>query len=219
MSIILSPSILSADFSRLGEEIKTVEKAGVDWIHIDVIDGHFAPNITMGPFIVETCKRITGLPLDVHLMIENADKYVEVFAKSGASCLSVHLEGNPNIYRTLQIVRSLGVKTGIVLNPGTPVESASAILHLVDYVLMMSVNPGYSGQSFQPEVFDRVRRMRALLDLTNPQAAIEVDGGVSVDNIKRLCEAGASIFVAATAIFKYPQGAAEGVRALRQAAG
>lgn len=219
MSIILSPSILSADFSRLGEEIRTVEKAGVDWIHIDVIDGHFAPNITMGPFIVETCKRITGLPLDVHLMIENADKYVEVFAKSGASCLSVHLEGNPNIYRTLQIVRSLGVKTGIVLNPGTPVESASAILHLVDYVLMMSVNPGYSGQSFQPEVFDRVRRMRALLDLTNPQAAIEVDGGVSVDNINRLCEAGASIFVAATAIFKYPQGAAEGVRALRQAAG
>lgn len=219
MSIILSPSILSADFSRLGEEIKTVEKAGVDWIHIDVIDGHFAPNITMGPFIVETCKRITGLPLDVHLMIENADRYVEAFAKTGAGCLSVHLEGNPNIYRTLQIVRSLGVRTGIVLNPGTPVESASAILHLVDYVLMMSVNPGYSGQSFQPEVFDRVRRMRALLDLINPQAAIEVDGGVSVDNIKGLCEAGASIFVAATAIFKHPQGAAEGVRALRQAAG
>jgi ribulose-phosphate 3-epimerase len=134
MAVLLSPSILSADFSRLGEEIRSVEKAGVDWIHIDVMDGHFAPNLTMGPFIVETCKRITNLPLDVHLMIDNPDVFVETFAKAGAGSISVHLEGNPNISRTLQLVRSLGVKTGIVLNPGTPVDAASAVLHLVDAI-------------------------------------------------------------------------------------
>lgn len=217
MSVILSPSILSADFSRLGEEIRTVEKAGVDWIHIDVMDGHFVPNMTMGPFIVETCKRITSLPLDVHLMIDNADKFVKIFARAGAGCLSVHLEGNPNIHRTLQVVRSLGVKTGLVLNPGTPVEASSAVVHLVDYVLLMSVNPGYSGQSFQPETVKRVKQMRSLLDSINPNASIEVDGGVTADNIKELNEAGADIFVAATSIFKHPLGAMEGVRALRKA--
>jgi ribulose-phosphate 3-epimerase len=219
MAVLLSPSILSADFSRLGEEIRAVEIAGVDWIHIDVIDGHFAPNLTMGPFIVETCKRITKLPLDVHLMIDNADKFIEVFANAGAGCISVHLEGNPNIFRTLQAVRGLGVKTGLVLNPGTPVASAEPLLHLVDYVLLMSVNPGYSGQKFQPVTFNRVRQMRALLDAINPNAAIEVDGGVTAENIKQLNEAGASIFVAATAIFKHPGGPGEGVRALRQAVG
>lgn len=217
MSVILSPSILSADFSRLGEEIRTVEKAGVDWIHIDVMDGHFVPNMTMGPFIVETCKRITSLPLDVHLMIDNADKFVKIFARAGAGCLSVHLEGNPNIHRTLQVVRSLGVKTGLVLNPGTPVEASSAVVHLVDYVLLMSVNPGYSGQSFLPETVKRVKQMRSLLDSINPNASIEVDGGVTADNIKELNEAGADIFVAATSIFKHPLGAMEGVRALRKA--
>jgi ribulose-phosphate 3-epimerase len=219
MAVLLSPSILSADFSRLGEEIRAVEKAGVDWIHIDVIDGHFAPNLTMGPFIVETCKRITNLPLDVHLMIDNPDIFVETFAKAGASSISVHLEGNPNISRTLQIVRGLGVKTGLVLNPGTPVDAASAVLHLVDYVLIMSVNPGYSGQTFQPETVQRVKQMRQLLDSINPRAAIEVDGGVTGDNIKSLTEAGATIFVAATAIFKYPGGPGEGVRSLRKAIG
>lgn len=217
MAVLLSPSILSADFSRLGDEIRAVEKAGVDWIHVDVIDGHFAPNLTMGPFIVETCKRVTNLPLDVHLMIDNPDQFVETFAKAGAGCISVHLEGNPNIFRTLQEVRSLGVKTGLVLNPGTPVDASEAVLHLVDYVLMMSVNPGYSGQIFQPVTFERVKQMRALLDKINPAAAIEVDGGVTAENIKSLHEAGATIFVAATAIFKYPGGPGEGVRALRDA--
>ncbi len=217
MAVLLSPSILSADFSRLGDEIRAVEKAGVDWIHVDVIDGHFAPNLTMGPFIVETCKRVTNLPLDVHLMIDNPDQFVETFAKAGAGCISVHLEGNPNIFRTLQEVRTLGVKTGLVLNPGTPVAASEAVLHLVDYVLMMSVNPGYSGQTFQPVTFERVKQMRALLDKINPAAAIEVDGGVTAENIKSLHEAGATIFVAATAIFKYPGGPGEGVRALRDA--
>ena len=217
MAVLLSPSILSADFSRLGKEISAVEKAGVDWIHVDVIDGHFAPNLTMGPFIVETSKRITNLPLDVHLMIDNPDQFVETFAKAGAGCISVHLEGNPNISRTLQEVRSLGVRTGLVLNPGTPVASAEAVLHLVDYVLLMSVNPGYSGQTFQPITFERVSQMRALLDKLNPGAAIEVDGGVTAENIKPLHEAGATIFVAATAIFKHPGGPGEGVRALREA--
>ncbi len=217
MSIILSPSILSADFSRLGEEVRTVENAGVEWIHIDVMDGHFVPNITMGPFIVETCRQITRLPLDVHLMIDNADKFVEVFAKAGAGCISVHIEGNPNIHRTLQVVRSLGVKTGLVLNPGTPVEVSSAVLHMVDYVLLMSVNPGYSGQIFLPETVNRVKQMRGLLDSINPDAAIQIDGGVTAENIKQLHQAGATIFVAATSIFKFPQGAVEGVRALRNA--
>jgi len=215
--IILSASILSADFANLGEEIKTVENGGIDWIHVDVMDGHFAPNLTMGPFIVETCKRITRLPIDVHLMIDNADKFVETFAKAGASCLSVHLEGNPNIHRTLQVVRGLKVKTGLVLNPGTPVQSAAAVLHLVDFVLILCVNPGFSGQSFQPETFHRVMQMRRLLDEINPQAAIQVDGGVSGDNIKQLNEAGASIFVAATSIFKFPKGPIEGIRHMREA--
>ena len=134
MAVLLSPSILSADFSRLGDEIRTVEKAGVDWIHIDIIDGHFAPNLTMGPFIVETCKRITRLPLDVHLMIDNADKFIETFARSGAGSISVHLEGNANIFRTLQEVRRLGVKTGLVLNPGTPVEASSSVLQLMQII-------------------------------------------------------------------------------------
>jgi len=217
MAVLLSPSILSADFSRLGDEIRAVEKAGVDWIHIDVIDGHFAPNLTMGPFIVETCKGITNLPLDVHLMIDNADRFVNVFANAGAGCISVHLEGNPNIFRTLQEVRSLNVKTGLVLNPGTPIAASEAVLHLVDYVLLMSVNPGYSGQKFQPVTFERVKQMRALLDKINPTAAIEVDGGITAENIKPLHEAGATIFVAATAVFKHPGGPEEGVRALRNA--
>lgn len=217
MTIILSSSILSADFSRLGEEIRKVENAGVDWIHIDVIDGHFAPNITMGPFVVETCKRITRLPLDVHLMIDNAEKFIEPFARAGGDCISVHIEGNPNIHRTLQSLNGLGVKTGLVLNPGTPVQSASAVVHLVDYVLLMSVNPGYSGQEFQPETYKRVKEMRALLDAINPQAKIQVDGGVTAGNIKELNQAGATIFVAATSIFKYPQGSEKGVQALREA--
>lgn len=217
MAVLLSPSILSADFSRLGDEIRTVEKAGVDWIHIDVIDGHFAPNLTMGPFIVETCKRITNLPLDVHLMIDNPDLFVERFVEAGAACISVHLEGNPNIFRTLQVVRGLGVKTGLVLNPGTPVDAASSVAHLVDHVLLMSVNPGYSGQTFLPETFTRIRQMRKLLDALNPKAAIQIDGGVTAENIKELNEAGATIFVAATSIFKFPGGSAEGVRALRKA--
>jgi len=215
--IILSASILSADFSRLGDEIKTVENGGIDWIHIDVMDGHFAPNLTMGPFIVETCKRITRLPLDVHLMIDNADRFVEPFARAGANCISVHLESNPNIHRTLQFVRSLKVKTGLVLTPGTPIEASSAVLSLVDFVLLMSVNPGFSGQSFQTETFERVKRLQKLLDTINPQAAIQIDGGVSADNIKQLHEAGASIFVAATSIFKHPKGASEGIRFLREA--
>jgi ribulose-phosphate 3-epimerase len=215
--IIISASIFSADFSRLGDEIKNVENGGVNWIHIDVMDGHFVPNITMGPFIVETCKRITHLPLDVHLMIDNADKFVEPFVKAGASSISVHLEGNSNIHRTLQVVRNLKVKTGLVMNPGTPVEASSDVLHLVDYVLLMSVNPGFSGQSFQEETFGRVKRLRKLLDLVNPQAAIQIDGGVTADNIKRLNEAGASIFVAATSIFKHPKGPTEGIRFLREA--
>jgi ribulose-phosphate 3-epimerase len=214
---IISASILSADFTRLGDEIKTVEEAGADWIHVDVMDGHFVPNITMGPFVLENIKRVTSMPLDVHLMIENPDKFVEIFANAGANSISVHLEGNSNIHRTLQVLNNLNVKTGLVINPGTPVEASSELLHMLDYVLLMSVNPGFSGQIFQPQTFERVRKLRKMLDEINPEAGIEIDGGVSSENIQKLQLAGANIFIAATSIFKHPKGARAGVQELREA--
>ena len=212
---VLSSSILSADFSRLGEEIATVESAGVDWIHVDVMDGHFVPNITMGPFIVETCRRITKLPLDVHLMIENPERYIEAFAKAGASGLTVHVETCPDIRSTLKKIKSLGCKAGAVLNPETPVGAVQPALMEADLILVMSVHPGYSGQSFMPESIPRVSEIRKKLDALRSSAWLEVDGGIDVETLPEMKEAGATAFVAATAIFKNPRGPAEGVRALR----
>ena len=212
---VLSSSILSADFARLGEEIATVESAGIDWIHVDVMDGHFVPNITMGPFIVATCRRITKLPLDVHLMIEKPERYIEAFAKAGATGLTVHVETCPDLLGTLKQIKSLGCRAGAVLNPETPVGAIQPALPEADLILVMSVHPGYSGQSFIPESIPRVSEIRKKLDALRSSAWLEVDGGIDVETLPKMKEAGATAFVAATAIFKHPQGPAAGVRALR----
>ncbi|HEY3476058.1 MAG TPA: ribulose-phosphate 3-epimerase [Anaerolineales bacterium] len=211
---VLAPSILSADFARLGEEIAAVEAAGADWIHVDVMDGHFAPNITMGPFIVETCRRVTQLPLDVHLMIEKPERYLEAFAKAGASGLTVHVETCPDIVRTLRQIKSLGCKAGAVLNPETPVSMIQPALKEADLILVMSVHPGYSGQAFMPETISKVSEIRIKLDALRSSAWLEVDGGIDLDTLPKMKEAGATAFVAATAVFKHAEGPAAGVRSL-----
>jgi ribulose-phosphate 3-epimerase len=212
---VLSSSILSADFARLGEEIATVEAAGVDWIHVDVMDGHFVPNITMGPFIVATCRRITKLPLDVHLMIETPERYIEAFAKAGATGLTVHIETCPDIIGTLKQIKSFGCRAGAVLNPETSVGAIQPALPEADLILVMSVHPGYSGQSFIPESIFKVSQIRKKLDALRSSAWLEVDGGIDVETLPKMKEAGATAFVAATAIFKNPQGPAAGVKMLR----
>jgi ribulose-phosphate 3-epimerase len=212
---ILSPSILSADFARLGEEIAAVESASADWIHVDVMDGHFVPNITMGPFIVATCRRITKLPLDVHLMIEKPERYLEAFAKAGASGLTVHVETCPDIVGTLRQIKSLGCTAGAVLNPETPVGAIQPALMEADLILVMSVHPGYSGQSFIPETMDKVSEIRKKLDALRSSAWLEVDGGIDMETLPKMKEAGATAFVAATAVFKHPEGVAKGVERLR----
>ncbi|MDL1911204.1 ribulose-phosphate 3-epimerase [Chloroflexi bacterium CFX6] len=212
---IIAPSILSADFTRLGEEIRACETAGADWIHVDVMDGRFVPNITMGPFIVEACRRITGLPLDVHLMIEKPELHLEAFAKAGATGLTVHVETCPHLHRTLQYIKSLGCRAGVVLNPGTPVGALEAVLGEADLVLVMSVNPGFSGQAFIPGSTARVAEVRRRLDALGSAAWLEVDGGVTAENAGKLKEAGATALVAATAVFKHPQGIEAGIKALR----
>ena len=212
---IISPSILSADFSRLGEQIATVEAAGADWIHVDVMDGHFVPNITMGPFIVETCRRITKLPLDVHLMIENPERYIEAFAKAGAGNLTVHVETCPDIVGTLKKIKALGCKAGAVLNPETPVGAIQPALMEADLILVMSVHPGYSGQHFMPEAVAKVSEIRKKLDALRSSAWLEVDGGIDMETLPTMKEAGATAYVAATAIFKNPQGPTAGLQSLR----
>jgi ribulose-phosphate 3-epimerase len=212
---VISASILSADFSRLGEEIATVEAAGGDWIHVDVMDGHFVPNITMGPFIVEACRRITKLPLDVHLMIEKPERYLEAFAKAGASGLTVHVETCPDLSGTLKQIKALGCRAGVVLNPATPVGAIQSVLPEADLVLVLSVNPGYSGQEFMPETIAKVSEIRKKLDALRSSAWLEVDGGIDVETLPEMKAAGATAFVAATAIFKHPQGAKAGVESLR----
>ena len=212
---VLSPSILSADFARLGEEIATVEATGADWIHVDVMDGHFVPNITMGPFIVETCRRITKLPLDVHLMIEEPERFLEAFAKAGATNLTVHVETCPDIVGILRQIKSLGCKAGAVLNPGTPVRMIQPALKEADLILVMSVHPGYSGQSFIPESISRVSEIRKKLDALRSTTWLEVDGGIDEETLPKMKAAGATAFVAATAVFKHPEGPAAGVKSLR----
>ena len=214
---ILTPSILSADFTHLGADIAACESAGADWLHIDVMDGHFVPNITMGPFIVEACKRATKLPLDVHLMIEKPEQHLEAFAKAGADHITAHVETCPHLHRTLEFIKSLGCKAGVTLNPGTPIEALESVLHLADLVLVMSVDPGFSGGKFVPGSFARIAEVRKRLDAIGSSAWLEVDGGVNAENIHRLKEAGATAFVAATAVFKHPQGAAAGIHALQEA--
>jgi ribulose-phosphate 3-epimerase len=211
----ISTSILSADFTRLGEQIQAAERGGADWIHVDVMDGHFVPNLTMGPFIVEACRRATNLPLDVHLMVESPERLLKSFAQAGSSHLTVHVETCPNLHRTLQQIRELGCKPGVVLNPGTPASLIEPVLHLVDIVLILSVNPGYSGQLFLPEVLPKVTQIRQMLDEINPEAVVEIDGGMNTNTLPQALKAGVQAFVAAHAVFDHLEGIEAGVRALR----
>ena len=198
---LIAPSILACDFEKLGDEVKAVEKAGADWIHVDVMDGHFVPNITFGPLIVEACRRATSLPIDVHLMIENPDRYIEQFVKAGASSISVHEETCVHLNRTVTAIRDLGVSPGVVLNPTTPLSSLEWILEYVDYVLILSVNPGFGGQTFIPNSIDRIKALRKTIDERGLSVLIEVDGGVNEKTIRKISEAGVDIFVAGSAIF------------------
>jgi ribulose-phosphate 3-epimerase len=212
---VIAASILSADFTRLGEQIAEAEMAGADWIHLDVMDGHFVPNLTMGPFVVEACRRATSLPLDVHLMVERPENLLEAFAQAGASSLIVHVETCPDLYGTLKTIKSLGCKAGVTLNPETSASDIKPTLGLVDQVLVLTVRPGYSGQAFMPEVLPKVVEIRRWLDEIHSPAWLEVDGGISAATIAGAWEAGADAFVAATAIFHHPEGIPAGVRCLR----
>jgi ribulose-phosphate 3-epimerase len=216
-SRIIAPSILSADFTRLGEQISEAESAGADWLHVDVMDGHFVPNLTMGPFIVEACRRATDLPLDVHLMIEHPETLLEAFAQAGASSLIVHVETCQDIMGTMETIHSLGCKAGVTLKPATPARDIEHALNLADQVLVLTVQPGYSGQQFMPEVLSKVAEIRRKLDKINSPAWLEVDGGISATTISKAMEAGADAFVAASAIFQHPDGIAAGIRSLRKA--
>ncbi|NVL91081.1 MAG: ribulose-phosphate 3-epimerase [Desulfobacterales bacterium] len=198
---LIAPSILSADFSRLGEEVKAVETAGADWIHVDVMDGRFVPNITIGPLVVEAVKRVTELPLDVHLMIENPDRYLEDFARAGSAYLTVHAETCAHLHRTIQAIKALDVKAGVALNPASPLSSIEGILEDVALVLIMSVNPGFGGQEFIPRAIQKIKDLKPIISAKNPNVLIEVDGGISQETIQSVAKAGADVFVAGSAIF------------------
>lgn len=214
---LLAPSILSADFTRLGAVLAELEAQGADWVHIDVMDGHFVPNLTMGPVVVAACRRATRLPLDVHLMVERPEALLPAFVEAGADSVTLHVEATPHIHRALQQARALGVRVGVALNPGTPAVAVEPVLPQVDLVLVMTVNPGFAGQRFLPEVLPKVRAVRALLDRVNPQALLQVDGGINAETLPLAREAGAQVFVAASAVFGHPEGIAGGLQALRAA--
>lgn len=198
----IAPSILSADFSRLGQEIRAVERAGADLIHVDVMDGHFVPNITIGPLVVSGLRKLTSLPLDVHLMIERPDQFVEEFAKAGSNWLTIHIESGGALRKTIQRIRHLKVRPGIVLNPSTPLRRLYPFLEEIDLVLLMSVYPGFGGQSFIPETLQKVKKLRNIIDQHRYPIEIEVDGGIKEENIKAVSKAGGDIFVVGTGIFK-----------------
>jgi ribulose-phosphate 3-epimerase len=217
-AVRIAPSILSADFARLGEDVARIEAGGADFVHVDVMDGHFVPNITIGPLVVSALKRVTKLPLDVHLMISEPDRYLEAFVAAGAAMITVHAEVLPHLHRTLTHIRHLGAKAGVALNPSTPVTTIRDVTAQLDHVLIMSVNPGFGGQSFIPRTFDRIDEMRLMLQAAGSTAAIEVDGGVDTTNAAALVGRGVTILVAGSAIFSQAD-PAEATRQLRRAAG
>ena len=198
---LIAPSILSADFTNLGEDIARVISAGADWIHADVMDGHFVPNITFGPMVVAAVRRLTDLPIDVHLMIETPERYIDRFVDAGATHISVQVETCPHLHRTVHQIREAGAKAGVVLNPATPLAAASWVLGDVDYVLVMSVNPGFGGQTFIPSSLDKIRALRKMIAANDSDVQIEVDGGVNLETIGAVAEAGGDVFVAGSAIF------------------
>ena len=204
MNVRLAPSILSADFAALGREIAAAERGGADLIHVDVMDGHFVPNISIGPPVVRSIKRIAKVPLDVHLMISEPDRYIEAFATSGASMISVHVEVLPHLHRTMGAIKAFGIRAGAVLNPSTPVTAIEEVAADVDFVLVMSVNPGFGGQTFIPRSETKIRAVRSLLDRAGNRAPVEVDGGIDLSNIARVVSAGAEILVVGSAIFHKP---------------
>jgi ribulose-phosphate 3-epimerase len=216
--IKLAPSILSADFARLGEQIDEVARAGADYVHVDVMDGHFVPNITVGAPVVVSIRRATTLPLDVHLMIEHPERYVSQFAQAGADIITVHVEASAHLHATIRLIKELGAKAGVSLNPPTPLSVVEEFLPHVDLVLIMSVNPGFGGQPFIPEMLPKIADMRKLLNNRELHAELEVDGGIDADNAPDIVEAGADILVAGNSIFGAQEGISEAIRRLREAA-
>ncbi len=216
-TVRIAPSILSSDFARLADEVARVEAGGADLLHVDVMDGHFVPNLTVGPPIVEALRKVTKLPLDVHLMITNADTYIKEFAEAGADYLTVHVEACPHLHRTVQAIKEHGVKAGVTLNPATPLGSLEVILPDADLLLIMSVNPGFGGQSFIPASLHKISQARAMIERLGSRALLEVDGGVKVDNAAQIVAAGADILVSGSAIFSSRDYGAT-IKAMRQAA-
>ncbi len=214
----LSPSILTADWARLGEQIREAEAAGADYIHIDVMDGHFVPNITLGPYMVSTIRSVTSLPLDIHLMIERPEQYAPDFARAGATIITVHQEACVHLQRQVAQIREAGCKASVAVNPATPLVTLEDVLPDLDQVLVMTVNPGFGNQHFIPQSLDKIRRMRAMLDAAGSPADLEIDGGVKADNIAACVAAGATVVVAGSAVYTPKQSVAEAIRQLREAA-